>query len=69
MSKHPEKCWSCASTDMQPVKGWYKCSDCGATTDSLTQPGHSAVIEVANAAAERQWTGHTTRYKPYGSKS
>ena len=43
MKDQTKVCWSCGSRNMSPVETWYKCDDCGATTDDVHQPGSSTV--------------------------
>ena len=54
-----EKCWNCGSQDMTPVESWYKCDDCGATTDDVHQPSSSPVTVIDDK------TGGAPRVKSY----
>jgi len=44
------QCWNCGLKTMQPSKdlgkGWFKCSDCGATWAKLLEPGQATAIET-----------------------
>ncbi|MCK4721783.1 MAG: hypothetical protein KAT75_00695 [Dehalococcoidia bacterium] len=31
MPDHTKKCWYCGSWNMEPIEGYFKCGDCGAT--------------------------------------
>ena len=41
------KCWNCGLETMWPSKdldkGWFKCSDCGATWSEIPEPGQNAL--------------------------
>lgn len=33
------KCWNCSGTNMEPVKTYFKCRDCGATWNAVVKVG------------------------------
>lgn len=44
------KCWNCGLDTMSPWetlgKGWFKCSDCGATWTKIPKPGQAISQET-----------------------
>ncbi len=48
---YTKQCWFCKKVTMEPIEGYYKCSDCGATWNSQPADGTYMDIEAKRDGA------------------